>query len=350
MRRTTLSCLLLAMATTFATTASAANLRPSIDNDPQLDEHRFLDFLNYYGKSYNTTETEHRFRIFREQLHHIRRHNANPASTFKMGINRFSDLSEEEFKLYKSGSAVQRPLGLYTCTPFDVTPAECHTAGDEVDWRELGAVTDVKDQGQCGSCWAFSAVGAMEGAWAVETGELVDLSEQQLVDCATGIKYGSHGCSGGQMDGAFKYAISSGGLCIEEAYPYTAKDELDCATSCARLVQFSECSDVDSGDQLAMKYAVWRRPVSVAIEASSRYFQSYSSGILTSADCGTSLDHGVLVVGYGEENGQKYWTVKNSWSDDWGENGYVRIARSDSENDEGICGIAMQPSFIQAIV
>lgn len=329
---------------------NSAHLRPSVQDD-QEDERHFVDFLNYYRKSYNSTELATRLHIFRDQLHRIRQHNADSRATFRMEINRFSDLTEEEFQLYKSGPTIRQPLGLYTCTPFEVTSAECYTAGNEFDWREHNAVTAVKDQGQCGSCWAFSSVGAMEGEWAKSTGELVDLSEQQLVECATGIKYGSHGCSGGQMDGAFKYAITSGGLCVESAYPYTAKDGETCsAASCDKVVKFSECMDVESSNQMAMKYAVWQRPVSVAIQASSRYFQSYASGILTSTDCGTDLDHGVLVVGYGEENGQKYWIVKNSWSDDWGENGYVRIARSESENDEGICGIAMQPSFIVADV
>jgi len=154
------------------------------------------------------------------------------------------------------------------------------------------------------------------------------------------------GCNGGQMDGAFKYAIDNG-MCTESAYPYTSGVTKTAGTchSCSAVDTFSSCSDVKANDQLSLKAAVAQQPVSIAIEADTAYFQSYSSGVLTSSACGTSLDHGVLIIGYGAENGQKYWLVKNSWSTSWGDQGYVKIARSDSTNDPGICGIAMTPSF-----
>ena len=181
----------------------------------------------------------------------------------------------------------------------------------------------------------------MEGAWAISKGQLVDLSEQELVDCA-GLKYGSMGCSGGQMEGAFKFIIENG-QCAASSYPYTAKD--GSCHSCTAVAHASSCYDVKPNDQLSLKAAVAKQPVAVAIEADTKYFQSYSGGILTSSSCGTSLDHGVLTVGYGEENGQKYWLVKNSWGTSWGDQGYVKIGRSESTNDAGICGIAMDPSF-----
>jgi cathepsin L len=154
------------------------------------------------------------------------------------------------------------------------------------------------------------------------------------------------GCNGGQMDGAFKYAIDNG-MCTEASYPYVSgvtKTGGNCQ-SCSAVDHFSSCSDVKPNDQISLKGAVAQQPVSIAIEADTKYFQSYSSGVLTSTSCGQNLDHGVLIVGYGTENGIKYWLVKNSWSTSWGDQGYVKIARSDSTNDKGICGIAMQPSF-----
>jgi cathepsin L len=171
----------------------------------------------------------------------------------------------------------------------------------------------------------------------------MDLSEQQLVDCATGVSYGSHGCNGGQMEGADKYLISNG-QCSLASYPYTAADGK--CQKCSPVAQFTSCSDVKPNDQVSLKGAVGLGPVSVAISADTRYFQSYTGGILDSTACYTELNHGVLVTGYGTDNGKKYWTVKNSWSSTWGEQGYVRILRSESTNDAGICGIAMQPSFI----
>jgi len=216
--------------------------------------------------------------------------------------------------------------------------------GTKFDWRDAGVVTPVKNQGQCGSCWSFSATGAMEGAWAIYSGDLLSLSEQQLMDCSK--RYGDFGCNGGLMDNAFEYAIDYG-MCSEEQDPYKGTTDT-CMTpslDCDNVAKFSYCVDINSGNELELKQAVSRAPVSVAIEADTTIFQFYSGGIIKSENCGNSLDHGVLVVGYGEENGEKYWIVKNSWGESWGENGYVRIARTDSTTDSGVCGIALQASF-----
>jgi KDEL-tailed cysteine endopeptidase len=325
----------------FSVFATEIGLRGTLDGSDYEFE-RFKHFRSLFLKDYKTIEEEvNRFRIFRENLRIIDSHNSVLGQNFTMGVNQFTDLTPEEFKtVYASG--LKTSVGLYGCKSFSSSASGAPSA---IDWRTLGAVTSVKDQGQCGSCWTFSATGAIEGAWAISTGKLVDLSEEQLVECATGVSYGSHGCSGGQMDGAFKYVIEHG-QCSLSAYPYTSgTGKSGTCQKCSAVAHISTCSDVKPNDQLSLKAAVAQQPVAIAIEADTRYFQSYSSGVLTSSSCGTNLDHGVLIVGYGEENGQKYWLVKNSWSTTWGDNGYVKIARSESTNDAGICGIAMQPSF-----
>lgn len=303
---------------------------------------KFIDYFTEYNRYYNSfTEITDRFNIFHDNLYFINDHNANANSSFTLGINQFTDMTNQEFK-DRFVNGLGAVVGSTSCKSFSSTASG---APSSIDWRAKGAVTSVKDQGQCGSCWTFSATGAIEGAWAISTGKLIDFSEEELVECA-GLKYGSMGCNGGQMDGAFKYVIENG-QCTLSSYPYTSGtgQSGSCKTSCTPVATLSSCSDVVPNDQISLKGAVAKQPVSIAIEADTRYFQSYTSGILDSTSCGTNLDHGVLIVGYGEQNGMKYWNVKNSWSSSWGDNGYVKILRSDSTNDKGICGIAMQPSF-----
>ena len=196
-------------------------------------------------------------------------------------------------------------VGSYGCSVY--SGAGAGVLPDAVDWRERGAVTSVKDQGQCGSCWAFSSTGAVEGAWAIAGNALVDLSEQQLVDCASGLAYGSRGCSGGQMEGAFKYISKNGGQCALAAYPYvsgTTQKEGDCvAKQCKAVAHVKACYDVEPMNSLALQAAVAQQPVAVAIEADTRYFQSYAGGVLDADTCGTNLDHGVLVESEAAEFG-----------------------------------------------
>jgi C1A family cysteine protease len=305
----------------------------------------FMGFLKQFEKKYESLEAlEARFDIFRQNLKEILEHNSIIGKNFTMGVNQFTDLSPEEFKAdYANG------LGLGV---FGVEKTACKTYAptgkvvpDSWDWREHGAVTPVKNQGQCGSCWSFSASGAMEGAWAIKTTDMISISEQQLVDCSK--KYGNLGCKGGFMDNAFQYAIDNG-MCSEESYPYTSgvtKTGGSCV-DCKPVVSIKGCSDVPPNNQVALKEAVALiGPISIALDAETKLFQSYKSGVITSESCGTNLDHGVLIVGYGEEDGIKYWLVKNSWGASWGDAGYIKISRSESKNDAGICGIAMQPSF-----
>jgi cathepsin L len=227
-------------------------------------------------------------------------------------------------------------------TPFLTDPKNEHLLrflADSVDWREDNVVTPVKNQGSCGSCWTFSATGAMEGAYAIHTGNLESFSEQQLLDCVKK----DLGCRGGEMVDAFEF-VSKNPVCTEEQDHYEARNEY--CKSCDSPVEFSGCEIIPENNQLALKEAVALfGPVSVAIEADQIVFQEYKGGIIKDVSCGTTLDHGVLVVGYGEEDGVKYWLVKNSWGEDWGENGYVRIMREDSRNAIGICGIGGSASI-----
>lgn len=303
---------------------------------------RWKDFLNYietFDKHYLSSEIIFRFYNFVTNVERIENNEFN----FEIGLNHFTDMNEDEFKSFIKGYE-HEPLKHSVCndfSKFNLTQFGGNNIPSDIDWREKGAVTPVKDQGKCGSCWSFSATGAMEGAWAIKTGQLSSFSEQQLIDCS--VEYGNSGCQGGLMDNGFEYAIDNG-MCLENDKPYLGRS--DSCNHCNTLAHFSQCFDVTPMNELHLKQAVSRGPVSVAIEADTLVFQLYSGGIIDNIKCGTNLDHGVLVVGYGEENGKKYWIVKNSWGPKWGDSGYVRIARTDNTNTPGMCGIAMSASFV----
>jgi len=290
-----------------------------------------------------------RFGIFQQNIELIEKHNNEYAMgmhTYTLGINPFADWTPEEFKAKMLGTFYNK-----TRTPSSGTfmrlPKNIQTP-DLVDWRKEGAVTDVKNQGQCGSCWAFSTTGSVEGANFRLTNKLVSLSEQQLVDCSS--KYDNHGCNGGLMDNAFEYIKENGGLDDEESYPYTAhqgKCHFDKAKVSATVSGFV---DIPTGDEDALKEALATAgPVSVAVDATEDKFMFYKDGVFVDKGCGNKmndLDHGVLAVGYGTEtadNGKTmdYWIVKNSWGNHWGESGYIRMAR----NLKNMCGISTAASY-----
>jgi len=256
-----------------------------------------------------------------------------------LGMNAFGDLSHEEFKAtYATGyRSIKNTVHRARNAPVK-TNVKPHVHATTVDWTKKGAVTPVKNQLQCGSCWAFSATGSMEGAWQIAKGKLLSLSEQELVDCSNA--QGNQGCNGGLMDNAFQYVIANGGITDEASYPYVAMNQ-DCAsTGKNNVVMISSFKDVTQGDEKALQMAVDMGPTSVAIEADQQCFQFYSSGILTDSSCGTQLDHGVLAVGYGTQDGTDFWKVKNSWGTGWGMDGYILMGRGINE-----CGIATEPSY-----
>ena len=302
-------------------------------------EYEFSKFMTKYNKKYDTQdEYNSRFSTFINNLNKIKYHNEYN-DDWKMDVNHFADMSSEDFNnsVKKNGCLnVDQGSELRTKQTFLSFEKDLP---DSWDWTEKGAVTSVKDQGQCGSCWAFSTTGSVEGSYFLNTGKLVSLSEQQLVDCSS--SYNNNGCSGGLMDNAFNYIIDHG-ICSESSYPYRAIDGRSCKL-CTSQLKISSFIDVTPNNEEALRQAVYKQPVSVAIEADQNVFQFYSGGVMSST-CGTNLDHGVLVVGWGELNNKPYWKVKNSWGEFWGNNGYILLERN-VKAKEGQCGIAVMPSY-----
>jgi cathepsin L len=300
-------------------------------------EYQFLfsKWIAQHNKKYNHENFFYRYTVFKRNMDHIVSHNKKGHS-YTLGMNAFGDMTPEEFESTMKGyNRISR--GVLRAANTERLPAR--KAAASIDWVAKGAVTPVKNQQQCGSCWAFSATGSLEGAHFIKTGSLVSFSEQQLVDCSQA--EGNQGCNGGLMDQAFQFVIDNKGLCTEESYPYTAQDGT-CQTTCKKVEFISSFKDVPTMNEGALMTAVNMRPVSIAIEADQQVFQFYSGGVLDDPSCGTQLDHGVLVVGYGtdSDSGADYWKVKNSWGAQWGESGYIRMVRNKNQ-----CGLATEPSY-----
>ena len=301
---------------------------------------RFTAFVDKFGKTYTGDERKSAFAAFSENDAKVQDYNSRGLS-YTLGHNEFSDMTSEEFNSIYIGSFNNNP-NLQRERNYDMSladPERIAAAPESIDWTTKDAVTGVKNQGQCGSCWAFSTVMGIEGALAVEHSELTSLSEQDLVSCDHN---GDQGCNGGLMDQAFAW-VEQNGLCTEKAYPYTSGTGVtgNCKLECTPYVKITNFTDVPPHDEDALKVAVAQQPVSVAIEADKSVFQLYKSGVLKADSCGTQLDHGVGIVGYGKsEDGFDYWKVKNSWGTTWGDEGYILLARGQNE-----CGISQQASF-----
>jgi len=323
-----------------------------VDNFAKFDQidHKsiFQQWAQDFDRSYSSTEEEaHRFMVWLDNYYNILKHNQDSTrGNYTLRLNQFGDMTGDEFRTYvhgQTGSCLKKKSGSSI-----VNAVSSNSVGDNptsINWATKGVVTPVKNQGSCGSCWAFSATGSTECRYAIAKGVLNSLSEQQLVDCSD--SEGNEGCNGGLMDDAFKYIKSNGGLCSETEYPYKGVDgtckSSSCGTKYDSITSYTDVT-VDNSDDL--ETASVSGCVSVAVQANQFAFQYYSSGIL-SGTCGTSLDHGVLVVGYDNtQDNAHYWLVKNSWGTSWGQAGYVWICKDcDKNGNKGECGINMQPSY-----
>lgn len=265
-------------------------------------------------------ENAYRKSVFMMNLAKINAHNADKTQTYTMGINQFSDLTQDEFVSTYLGASVNKK---FTDGTEGRTLVDSPIVGD-VDWTSVGKVTEVKNQGGCGSCWAFSAVGAIESAYLIQKGATLNLAEQQLVDCSR--SYGNNGCGGGWMDSAFAY-VRDHGLVQTSQYAYVARDQT-CKIDSGEY-RVSGFKDVAGCENLSN--ALSTGPVSVAVDATN--WSPYRDGIFN--NCATNVNHGVLVVG---ETGS-YWKVKNSWSTSWGEKGFIRVAKGNT------CAICTYPSY-----
>lgn len=296
-------------------------------------EDMYSEYVAMYRKSYQSSEEyAMRFKIFSENIRLIAEHNEQDSS-YEMGVNQFTDWTNLEYR---------RMLGYVR--PENVETAEMAPEDgpyfDSIDWVKKGAVNAVQNQGQCGSCWAFGTIGTVEGAHFVSTGKLLKYSEQELVDCCHDQ---CAGCNGGFQNNAMTW-LSKNPICLESEYKYTARDgtcrKQSCSTQGIVIKGYNTVPTTADG----LRRALSVMPVSVTVDAGSSAFQHYKSGILADASCRTNLNHAVLGVGYGTENGKNYFTIKNSWGASWGDHGFIRISDGGPAG-KGYCGVLMDNSY-----
>ncbi|XP_062017329.1 zingipain-2-like [Rosa rugosa] len=325
---------------TLGTLASHATSR-SLYEASLAEKHE--QWMAKHGRVYpNAAEKEMRFDIFRKNVEYVEKFNNEANKTYKLNINRFADMTNEEFRRYHTG--FKMPPGLSsTSSNFSYQSLAATDIPTSVDWRKQQAVTPIKNQNSCGACWAFTVAAAVEGLTKIKTGQLISLSEQQLVDC----DHQNYGCNGGNLEYAYSYVVQNGGLAREETYPYQQRDMGTCDTTreSEHAAQITGYERVPSSSESDLQKAVAMQPVSVGITANGQDFQMYGSGVYNSGNCGTELNHAVTAIGYGTtEDGTPYWLIKNSWGESWGESGYMRILRN-SDAPEGMCGLAINPVY-----
>ncbi|CAH1406884.1 unnamed protein product [Nezara viridula] len=310
----------------------------------ELEE--WTKFKVTYDKKYSPEEEGRRLEIFLENKKKIEDHNRRYEEghvSFSMSVNKFSDLNESEFKNLKAGFINPNIPSRRPVLRNNQLFLRNGDIPESFDWREKNAVTPIKQQKQCLSCWIFSAVGAVESQHFIKTGQLVVLSEQNVLDCVNAPEDTGH-CRVGWMDTAFEYILNNG-IDTDASYPYEAEIK-KCRFNESNVgATITGYADLPSGDEdVLMKAVATVGPVSVAIDSKDGNFQHYKSGVYYSEDCQNTeakLDHALLIIGYGEENGLPYWLVKNSWGTSWGEDGFAKIAR----NKDNHCGIATIPSY-----
>ncbi|XP_040362818.1 ervatamin-B isoform X2 [Rosa chinensis] len=298
-----------------------------------------------YGRVYpDSTEKERRFTIFKKNVEFVEKFNNDREKTYKLSVNQFSDMTNEEFLRHHTGyktpagtsltSSSEDKSFIYRSLSIDDIPAS-------LDWSEQGAVTSIKDQDVC---WAFAAAAAVEGITKIKTGQLVSLSEQQLLECDRNI-----GCDSGDIRSAFEYIKTNGGIASEEKYPYLSTPDMLTVQECdtrketMQAARITGYENVTPNNQNALLKAVSMQPVATAIDSHGMEFRSYGGGVFK-GPCGQTLNHAVTIIGYGTDNGTNYWLIKNSWGDKWGEKGYMRILRTET-NGAGLCGLAMYASY-----
>ncbi|CAK8530680.1 unnamed protein product [Lathyrus sativus] len=304
-----------------------------------VDAHQ--QWMIKHGRTYtNSYEMEKRLQIFKENLEYIEKFNNAGNKSYTLGLNQFSDLTSEEFMASYTSVIIPNQLSSSEMRSKTILFDVNDDMPTNFDWRQKGAVTDVKVQGICGACWAFTAVAAVEGIVKIKTGNLISLSEQQLVDCDEK----SDGCIAGRFDTAVATIVQSNGIVKESDYPYRGVQQTcQINGNVEPAAQVSGFRFVTSNDEQQLLQAVAQQPVSADI-AIDEEFRLYNGGVY-SGSCGSSINHAVTIVGYGvSEEGEKYWLIKNSWGEGWGENGYMRLVREGGESS-GHCSIATYAGY-----